>query len=102
MGISAKNFIAQNKCFIAIPNTCIISVARVWQSDLTPFLKKHPKIFSKKHPDNEQLVLASFLTQQTLLGENSFWFPYLQVMNTADLVSNWEKSEIEAFDDAEI
>lgn len=63
MGISAKNYIGPQKCFIAIPNTCIISVARVWQSDLNSFLLKHPKIFSKKHPDNEQLVLASFLTQ---------------------------------------
>ena len=46
MGIAAKNHIAPHRCFIAIPNTCIISVAKVWQSDLSPFLKKHPQIFS--------------------------------------------------------
>lgn len=42
MGLSAKNYIPPFKCFIAIPNTCIISVARVKQSEIAPFLKKHP------------------------------------------------------------
>lgn len=102
IGISAKTSISTHKCFIAVPHTCIISVARVLQSDLKDFFAKHPQVFSKKHPDHEQLILASFLVKESLIGKNSFWYPYLQVMNTADLVSNWQSDEIKAFRDAEI
>jgi len=53
MGLAAKNAIPAHKCFIAIPNTCIISVSRVLHSELGPVIKKYPKIFSSKHPDCE-------------------------------------------------
>ena len=37
-----------------------------------------------------------------MLGEKSFFHPYLQVMNEADLVSHWPEAELESFSDAEI
>ena len=49
------------------------------------------------HPDREQLILAMFLMMEHLKGGKSFWKPYIDVMNEADLVSYWDQDEIEQF-----
>ena len=93
MGLAAKTQIQSNQCYISIPNRCIISVHRALNSDLRPWLDAHPTLFSKKHPDHEQLILCAYLCQQTLLGDKSFFAPYLAVMNTSDMVAEWSEKE---------
>lgn len=71
-------------------------------------LVKYHTIFGEKlemgqtHPDREQLLLATFLTHQSCLGEASFWKPYIDVMNEADLASNWSKTELDLLKDIEL
>jgi hypothetical protein len=52
-------------------------------------IEENPSIFSKKHPDVDQLTLTAFLLYHYLKGESSFWFPYINVMNKSDLIGFW-------------
>ncbi len=80
---------------MSIPNTCIISTTRVRN---TPILKDviadNPHLFLK-HPDADQLTLAVFLLAEAIKGQDSFWSPYIDVMNESDLVSFWKPEEVD-------
>ena len=39
-------------------------------------------------------MLSVFLIREKLLGEKSFWNPYLEVINTAEWICYWDSSEI--------
>jgi hypothetical protein len=55
-----------------------------------------------KHPDADQLTLAVFLLAEFLKGSQSFWSPYIDVMNESDLVSFWKPDEIDRLCDYEL
>ena len=76
MGLSAREDIAPNKCFIAVPKKLVISVPMARES-MSGFFSKYPGLFTDKHPDHEFLILVSFLLHHYLQGEKSFWYPYI-------------------------
>ena len=41
------------------------------------------------------MILAMFLTMEYLKGKDSFWKPYIDVMNESDLVGFWDQDELE-------
>ena len=47
-------------------------------------------------------MLATFLLYHYLKGEESFWHPYISVMNESDLVCDWSPDEIAQFKDKEL
>ena len=47
-------------------------------------------------------MFAMFLLMHYLEGASSFWYPYISVMNEADLVCFWDAEEIEQFRDVEL
>lgn len=104
MGLAAKQDIPANTCFISIPNTCIVSLARVEaDKDLSGFFKQNPQLFTKaKNADFEILMISTFLLREKLKGEKSFWHAYLGVMNAADLLTQWDTAELSQFNDCEL
>ena len=86
-----------------IPNSVIVSLERVKREpDLLPVIAENQHVFGKNHPDTEQLALATFLLYHFLKGKDSFWHPYLSVMNESDITAYWQSSEIEQLKDVEI
>jgi len=78
MGIAAKKDLPLNKAFLFVPNTCIISLARIRKvPELAKIFEENNSLFGSSHPDVDQLTLAVFLLYQALMGEKSFWWPYL-------------------------
>ena len=69
---------------------------------LRQLIKENFEVFGDVHPDREQLLLATFLLYHHLQGPASFWHPYIDVMNTSDLVCNWQDCEIDQFMDTEL
>ena len=62
MGLSAKEEIPPNHCFLSVPNKLIVSVALAMRDEeLKPIWLANPQVFSSKHPDHEFLMLATFL-----------------------------------------
>ena len=102
-GISAKREIGLNQAFLTVPNILIVSVDKALKDEqLKDFYESNLGVFGPKHPDHEFLILASYLLHNYLLGESSFWHPYLQVMNEADLPSRWPDADLHLFQDAEL
>ena len=102
VGLAAKRKIEPYTAYLFIPNTCIISIDRVKAcAELRPVFQSH-SIFSDDHPDQEQILLATFLLYHKLQGAQSFWHPYIAVMNSSDLVCDWEESEVNQFMDIEL
>ena len=103
MGIAAKKDLPLNKAFLFVPNTCIISKKRIEKvPELAKVFEENDSLFGSKHPDTDQLTLTVFLLYNALMGEKSFWWPYLQVMNEADMTGFWPLEQIEAFKDSEL
>ena len=95
-GLAAKKPLGTHKGYIFIPNTIIISVERVKACpEFRNLIKENLQLFGEGiHPDREQMLLATFLLYHLLKRESSFWKPYIDVMNDADLVCDWPEEEI--------
>ena len=48
------------------------------------------------------MLLATFLLYHYLKGPESFWYPYISVMNESDLVCDWTPQEVSQFMDTEL
>ena len=53
----------------------------------------------KKHYDAEYLTLIVYVFMEMLKGEESFWYPYFQVINTCDLPMTWSEEDLAEFQD---
>jgi len=94
-GLAAKKPIGRHEAYIFIPNTLIVSIARIKADpELRQLITDNFDIFGDIHPDREQMLLATFLLFHHLKGEASFWHPYINVMNISDIVSDWSDHEI--------
>lgn len=49
--------------------------------------------------DADYMVLSIFLLYEYLKGDKSFWFPYINIMNEADLAAYWSDQELEELQD---
>lgn len=80
-GIAAVKDIPANKVIIAIPNKLIISANKVYNSELREIFEANPNFFDdEKTTDAEFNSLALFILWHKLLGKESFWYPYLNVV----------------------
>lgn len=50
------------------------------------------ELFQKKNEEYEQCILTLLLLNEYEKGENSFWWPYLDILPTFDTF-NWELDE---------
>ena len=78
-------------------------MARVRNTDgIKDVIFDNPHLFIK-HPDCDQLSLAVFLLSEYLKGpDQSFWWPYLDVMNESDLACFWRENELDRLCDYEL
>ena len=102
VGVAAKRKIEAYTAFLFIPNSCIISLDRAKACDeLRPVYQSH-SIFSNNHPDQEQIILTTFLLYHKLQGKKSFWHPFIEIMNPGDLPWLWPSKEVNQFMDVEL
>lgn len=102
-GLAAKKKIESHKGYIFIPNTIIVSVERIKACpELRELIRDNYDLFGDIHPDREQMLMATFLMYEHLKGSASFWKPYIDVMNEANLVCDWSKEEQAQFMDTEL
>ena len=63
-----------------------------------PIFEKHPEIF-EDHFDAEYMLMITFIMRQMLLGEESFWYPFWEIVNMSDMPMRWGHLEIHEFQD---
>jgi hypothetical protein len=98
IGMAASKDVPPLKAFLSVPCRLIITEQTVMKSNVAHIILKHPEIF-KSHHDSEYLTLGLFIMHEILKGEESFWYPYLEIINFSDLPMLWTKHEIEELQD---
>ena len=64
---------------------------------LGPIIAENPHLFSEDEKgDWEQLILVIYLIHEHLKGEESFWFPYLDLMPEITFFCHWSEDLIMA------
>jgi hypothetical protein len=92
--MGASRDILPLRAFLFVPQKLLISEHKFKHSKISFMLAKHPDIF-KDHYDAEYLVIIVFLFYEMLKEQDSFWYPYFQIVNFSDIPMLWEPSEID-------
>lgn len=59
----------------------IITKKKILDSDIGHIVKKHEKVFDEEiYGSNEFNSFAAFIIREKIKGENSFYYPYVDVM----------------------
>ena len=87
--------------FLYIPQELLINRdnIRIRSPHIEKLFIDHPEVFIE-HIDAEYLQLILFIMHEQIKGKDSFFYPYLQIVNRSDLPFLWEEGEIKEFQDA--
>ena len=84
--------------FLYMPYDLLINepCIRKRSPEISELFDKHPEIF-KTHYDAEYLKIIVYLWHEKAKGEQSFWKPFLDIINFTDLPFLWTDEEIGEF-----
>ena len=96
--MSAARDVPPMTSFLYIPTNLLINEPNIRKRspEISKLYDDHPEVF-KKHYDAEFLTLIVYLWHEKAKGEDSFWKPYLDIVNFTDLPFLWEESEVDEF-----
>lgn len=98
MGAMAKNDITSSKAFMFVPYKIIISPGVCLSSEIAHVFLSHPYWF-KGHESSVDYMLYVFLIFEKLKGRKSFYYPYFQVAEAPEIVSDWTPEEMDELQD---
>ncbi|KAG7392150.1 hypothetical protein PHYPSEUDO_001873 [Phytophthora pseudosyringae] len=94
-GAVATEAIATGEPMVCIPRRLLISEDVCWQDpQLRPVFADNRDVFTRDDP-----VLALFLVRELLLGERSFFHPYLAILPYPESVQDWAREELRELHD---
>ena len=101
VGMGALRDIPPMTAFLYIPQELLINRdnIRIRSPHIEKLFIDHPEVFIE-HIDAEYLQLILFIMHEQMKGKDSFFYPYLQIVNRSDLPFLWEEGEIKEFQDA--
>jgi hypothetical protein len=79
---------------MAIPKKIIIGTSRVKQSELKDIITEYLILHNEDDDDTDYNILCLYLIMEHMKGESSFFFPYLELLDSSETVMNWKDSEI--------
>uniref|UniRef100_K3X8I1 SET domain-containing protein n=1 Tax=Globisporangium ultimum (strain ATCC 200006 / CBS 805.95 / DAOM BR144) TaxID=431595 RepID=K3X8I1_GLOUD len=89
-GVVTLEDIATNEPMLQIPEKLVISERRCWEDPrLKDILEANRDVFSRDDP-----VLALFLVQEMLRGDDSFFEPYLSILPYPESIQDWSDDEL--------
>ena len=100
MGCAAKRPIGFNEAFLYVPMRLVICESKILQTPLGPIIKKYPDVFTERGRSNgEHLAIMLFVLHEMSKGEASFWYPYFQISEFPDQISEWPESQLDELQD---
>ena len=86
--------------FLYIPWTILVTDQNIRKRnpELNTLYERHPALF-KRHYDAEYIRMIIFLWQERCKGEESFWKPYLDIINFTALPCLWTDNELALLQD---
>ncbi|CAK77093.1 unnamed protein product (macronuclear) [Paramecium tetraurelia] len=99
-GVVATQDIPANTAIICVPQTLIISQEKCKLSSLSIVYDKHPELFDENQTsDAEFNILIFYLFNEKKKGEQSFFYPYIQAIQTNNTLIDWTKEELSQIED---
>ena len=93
VGCAAKRPIGFNEAFLYVPMRLVICESKILQTELGPIIKKYPDLFTERGRSNgEHLAIMLFVLHEMSKVEASFWYPYFQISEFPDQISEWPES----------
>lgn len=102
LGVKAVKDIEHREAFLYIPMKMLLSLDYAKNHKVIgEVFRMNPHLFHPdKHEDWEQLSLAMAMFYEYQLGEESFWYPYLNLLPLdIEFFCNWAWEDIQATDD---
>jgi hypothetical protein len=91
----ASEDLPANTAIIAVPNRLVIGHRRVRKGELKDLYNANAHMFdATQNPDAEINVLAIFVLYEKLKGENSFFHPYLNLVENSYTLFDWTKFDV--------
>ena len=100
-GVRLKENLARNEPLIYIPNKCIISTEHARVSPIGHLFDSHDNLFVCNN-DRDTSILLVYICYERLKGEESFYHPYFEMIESTLHATYWpeeviEKSDIKTF-----
>lgn len=96
-GVRLKSDLARNEALMYIPNKCIISTEHARKSQIGHLFDNHDALFVAKD-DRDQTTLIVYMIYEKLKGEESFYHPYFEVLDSVTPAPFWPAEVIEKSD----
>eukprot|EP00742_Colponemidia_sp_Colp-10_P007814 GILJ01008426.1.p1 GENE.GILJ01008426.1~~GILJ01008426.1.p1 ORF type:complete len:481 (+),score=59.76 GILJ01008426.1:36-1478(+) len=84
--------IDEKEAFISVPSALLITPEKASCAPIAAIINDHPELLTNRKKDDVLLIL--FLLHEFLLEEQSFWWPYLQMLEYAESLCDWSEEEL--------
>ena len=102
IGCAAKRPVGFNEAFVYVPMRLVICESKILQTEVGPILKQYPELFTEGdggRTNGEHLTIMLFLLHEMSKGEASFWYPYFQISESPDQLSEWPEDILDELQD---
>ena len=84
----AKEDIQPMEAFLYVPQKCWISLEHAKTSEIGVIFRSHDSLFVGNYC-GYQLIICTFLMYEKNKGENSFWHPYIDYLESGVPTCYW-------------
>lgn len=73
---------------VYIPNKCLITVKHAYESPIGHVFELHDNLFFTNN-ERDSFILLVYLIYERLKGEESFYYPYLEMLDSTLHATYW-------------
>ncbi|CAD8064909.1 unnamed protein product [Paramecium sonneborni] len=99
-GMIALEDLPSNTAIICIPQSLIISPNKCKRSNLVSVYNSHPEMFDEEETNNADFnILTFYMYNEKKKGESSFYYSYIQAIQTNNTLLGWSNDDLNKIED---
>lgn len=98
VGVRAKKEVGMYESYLYVPIAMTINEEQFKKSEVGHLFPQFEDQFAEKS-NFEHILLIFFVTHELIKGEKSFWYPYFEIAEDADLPMLWPKKDLSLIED---
>ncbi|CAD8159884.1 unnamed protein product [Paramecium pentaurelia] len=99
-GVVASEDLPSDTAIICIPQSLIISPQKCKQSILNTVYNNHPEMFDEEENNEAEFnILTFYMFNEKKKGELSFYYPYIQAIQTNNTLLAWSNDDLKNIED---
>ena len=76
------------------------SLIKIKNGELKEIINKYPDLFDEEENDDAEFsILTLFVLREKMLGEDSFWKPYLDTIDRSYTMLDWTEEDLSHIED---